>query len=76
MNNNNTNQKTPLPYQSDMPWLRLFTLSTGDPLQIHYLEKALQANPHNKQTLRLIERLDPQRARTWATILTEQYGPP
>ena len=75
MYNNTTDQiyYPPVPLQSDMPWLRLSILSTG-PQRLAYLEKALEANPFNKQTLRLIERIDPERAkeaRMWIDVLIE-----
>ena len=47
--------------QSEFIWLRLSGLAQGAQ-RLMYLEKALQINPHNKQTLRLIERLNPNRS--------------
>ena len=59
--------------QSDMLWLRLSGLAQGNQ-RLYYLEMALQVNPKNKQALRLIERIDPERgrqARMWIDVFSE-----
>jgi hypothetical protein len=47
--------------EREILWLRLSVLVKGKQ-RLDCLEKALTINPNNKQTLRLIERLNPKRA--------------
>jgi hypothetical protein len=57
--------------QSEISWLRLAGLVKGR-RRLDCLERALQINPRNKQTLRLMERLSPKRAYRAVLRLQEQ----